>query len=207
MRLITQLKLLIFMLVLATFTQGCITSSLWGRIDHSPGNRYLATAPQTNDILVFYTDQIYYRDHNVDRYFWQFQPRAYWLFASTNAPRHRLPEFVDVTNTSDLVKVPIIYLTKSKSTNVPQALHCFSSVIVTNAPPKQGYYALVNNNYRGAPYQLWRDGKKIGKFKSPPSYWEWGQPTFWRVALTPLTGATDLAMLAAWAYVMNGGHR
>ena len=207
MKLIAQLKIFVAMLVLVALTQGCTTVSLWDCKNHHPEKIYLATTPQTNNILVFYTDHISYCVPPGDRAPYQFQPLAYWLFQSTNAPRQRLPEFVDVTNTSDLVKVPVVYLRKSSCTNAPLWLSNFSGVTVTNIPPEHGYYVLAKNQFFGAPYQLWHDGQRIGNFNLPPSYLEWGKPTFWRVTLTPLAGATDLAMMAALAYVEGGGRR
>ena len=187
------------------------TRFVGGVKNHSPEKIYLATTPQTNNILVFYTDHISYFVPPGDRNPQQFQPLAYWLFQPTNAPSQRLPEFADVSNPSDLVKVPVVYLRKSNSTNAPlwfaPLLFQRHRAQFFNSPPEHGYYVLAKNQFFGAPYQLWHDGQRIENFNLPPSYLEWGKPTFWRVTLTPLAGATDLAMMAALAYVEGGGRR
>ncbi len=204
MKLIAQFRIVIVMLALTAITQGCMTDALWDCKHHEPEKIYLATTPQTNHILVFYTD--YIKSLSLKAKPEQHQQLAYWLLQPTNTPKQLLPEFVDVTNTSDLVKVPVVYLRKSNSTNAPLWLHRFSSIAVTNSPPEHGYYVLAKSQFFGAPYQLWHDGQRIGNFNFPSGYQEWGKPTFLRVALTPLTAATDVVIVASIVTLFGASH-
>jgi hypothetical protein len=159
------MKLLGEILLLALLSSGCTsaTSALWGRKTHHPAvivdgtNLNLAFAPQTNDILVRYEEQVNKSTNS--------QARAYWLFASTNAPIRTTRQFVQEISFGDLIQIPIVRSKKDFKTESPSGYRAISV-------PGQ------------ISFQLWKDDKKIGRYKLP-CYSEWEPATAWRVALTP----------------------
>jgi len=113
-----------------TMFAGCATPALWDLKVHSPASApTLKLSPQTEDVLVHYDEKCSgslststpsqttstalpgaVAATGRKKRTRQSQPRAYWLFASTNMVRHHSPEFVVVTNSTDWVSVPVVPL-------------------------------------------------------------------------------------------------
>jgi len=118
------------MLAAVMLSTGCATRALWDAKVYRPVSvPNLMLSPQTNDVLVRYNEKCFAvlnnskplqagGQHPADQIAaaprtnetHQLQPRAYWLFASTNRAKYLPPEFVDPTNSSDWVSVPVAKL-------------------------------------------------------------------------------------------------
>ncbi len=207
--------------VLTLLTAGCATPALWGRKNYSPKDVSLMVSPQAGDVLVRYNEEMFTNSFHPSRITHQFQPRAYWLFAHANAAKGYPPEFVDVTISSNWTSIPFVTVVKKvrtpavsgpssstrQSTNESMNHPFLSTTLVTNAVPEHGYYAVI----KGAKFEVWRDGEKMGTFKLPPRHSEWGPATFWRVTLTPGAVIADTVVVVVVAvavtvgYVSHGG--
>jgi hypothetical protein len=205
--------------MLMLFTAGCATPALWGRKDYFPKDVTLMVSPQAGDILVRYNEDISTNSFHRSPVTHEFQPRAYWLMAHTNAAKGFPPEFVDVTISNDWTSIPFVTVVKKlktstvscpckQSTNESINHSFLSTTLVTNALPEHGYYAIA----KGSKFEVWRDGEKTGTFKFPASHSEWESATFWRVTLTPGAVIADTvvvvvvgAVIVAVLYVSHGG--
>jgi hypothetical protein len=200
------------MVTAVVFIAGCSTPALWGIKSSSPNDIRLTVAPQSQDVLVLYNEDIFTNRFNPSHEVHRFEPRVYWLSSWTNATHHRMPEFIDATSSTNWTYIPFVLLTKKwhamyipppsatngQSTNGSIQHLMVSPVLVTNALPGSGYYAIGT----GGGFKLWGDGKQIGEFKYPPSHSEWGRPTFARVALTPFAVIADTVVFTPIIVVM-----
>jgi hypothetical protein len=121
---IVRFKRVIAIVATAMLATGCATPALWNVTEYQPVSALsLAVSPQSEDILVRYDERCLTSSET-----WQsneeapahsssparkkgqltkVQARAYWLFASTNTAKHRAPDFVNLTNSDDLIFIPI----------------------------------------------------------------------------------------------------
>ncbi len=172
-------------------------------------------SPQPGDILVRYNEEISTNSFRTSHITHEFQPRAYWLFAHTNAAKGYPPEFVDVTISNGWTSIPFVTVVKKAMTPTASCSsgstrrcanesisHPFlATTLVTNTLPEHGYYAVA----KGSKFEVWRDGEKMGRFKFPPSHSEWGPPTFWRVTLTPVAVTADTVGVVVVVGVVGAG--
>jgi hypothetical protein len=159
------------LLILALLGSGCATSSLWEPQTYHPSDQpelKLAVHEKTRDLLVQYQEQ----RAEVNK----FQPRAYWLLASTNSLAQRgKPVFVNPKNCTSLVPVPLLTETPS-----------------TNAPPVAGYIAVPTPAEQG--FDLYLDGCLVGRYYLP-IYTASPKATPWRVAATPFAALGDTTIV------------
>lgn len=162
-------------------TTGLTTSLVWRKNLYHPAanpNLSLASFPQEQDVLVHYEECFAKSD--------QTRPRAYWLLTyeswKTGSEAAPVPEFVNPENYPGLKPVPLVDSDLKLLTN--------------------GYCAIVRPGNRQ--FSLWRNGAKMGEY-SLPVYSNAPPVTAGRIALTPVTVATDAAIVAAILMCIGAG--
>jgi len=159
---------------------GLTTALVWEIGQYHPARiprLQLSTAPGTNDVLVQY-DECFASSKTL-------RPRAYWLYPyvyrDSNPVERPKPKFVNPETIPNLTPIKLL---------------C-SSVVATNG----GYSARQLSNERA--FELWHDGAPVGQFELP--VYSNAPPVTWgRVALTPVTVATDAAILTVLAAGRGG---
>jgi hypothetical protein len=155
----------------ALLTNGCATSTLWEPQSCHPAEQpalKLSVHEQTRDLLVEYKEQGAEQK--------RFQPRAYWLFSSTNSiALQGKPVFVNPKALSGLVPVPLL-----------------DEAPGTNALPRAGYVAVPTAAQQG--FDLYLDGCPLGRFYLP-IYLAEPKATPWRVVATPFAALGDTAIV------------
>ena len=162
-------------------TSGLTTSLVWRKNLYHPAatpRLCLMTSPQRDDVLVEY-DECFAKSDDV-------RPRAYWLLAhagSINNPADPpKPKFVNPADCENLAPVPSV---------------CSESDVATNGfcyKEESGLHSFV----------LWHDGKMMGTC-TLPIYSNAPPVTVGRVALTPVTVATDAAIITLILFCYGGG--
>jgi hypothetical protein len=159
------------MLVLALFSAGCASGSLWEEQAWRPSDApdlALAVNSSTQDLLVQYNERIEDTKHS--------RRRAYWLFASTNIDGSvGTPVFVKPELRAGLTPIPVL--------EEPPA---------TNVPPVRGYLAVTTPAEQG--FDLYWDGGFLGRYYLP-TYLESPRPTVWRVVATPFAALGDVSVV------------
>lgn len=137
----------------------------------------LLTSPQKDDVLVEY-DECFAGSEEL-------RPRAYWLLAyaaGINKPADPpKPKFVNLADYDNLAPVPRVCLESEVATNG----YCFKE--------EPGLTSFV----------LWHDGVMMGTC-SLPVYSNAPPVAVWRVMLTPVTVATDAAIIAGLCLGASG---
>ena len=162
-------------------TTGLTTSLVWRKNLYHPAATpriCLMTSPQKEDVLVEY-DECFAGSEEV-------RPRAYWLLAYAariNQPADPpTPKFVNPADYANLAPVPRV---------------CSESNVATN-----GYCFKEETGLRS--FVLWHDGAMMGTC-SLPIYSNAPPVTVGRVALTPVTVATDAAIITLILFCYGGG--
>jgi hypothetical protein len=159
------------LLVAAIMASGCATSKLWEEQSYHPAdhpNLNLALDPKSREVLVEYQEQ---REEAK-----KYQPRAYWLFASTNSIAARgKPVFVNPKDYAGLTPIPLL-----------------NEATATNAPALAGYVAVATPAQQG--FDLWLDGAPLGRYYLP-IYFAKPRATVWRVAVTPFAALGDTTVV------------
>lgn len=152
-------------------TSGLTTSMVWRINQYHPAEisrLNLATVPQKSDVLVQY-DECFAKSKTV-------RPRAFWLLEyaakDTNCWHRPKPDFVNLAEFTNLCVVPLIQS---------------QTKVLTN-----GYCALPATNQQS--FVMWHDGVAMRNF-SLPVYSNAPPVTWGRVMLTPVTAATDTAIV------------
>jgi hypothetical protein len=166
---------------------GLTTSLVWRIHEYHPAatpRLQLATVPGTNDVLVRY-DECFAKSTNS-------RPRAYWLFAyavhDTNRLNRPKPNFVPPESFTNACPIP--------------------QLATENAVPAQSDWVMVRSfptvPTQAGVFKLWRNGTYAGQYELP--VYSGAPPVTWgRVLLTPVTVATDAAIVAA-ACMAAGGY-
>lgn len=157
-------------LVLALFSAGCASSSIWEKQAWRPSDYpdlRLDVNSTNNDLLVQYTEQIEDTKHT--------RHRAYWLWASTNnIAENGQPIFVKPpANGRGLSPLPVFE-------KKPASL------------PPHGYLAVATHMEQG--FDLWWDGQFLGRFYLPV-YTETPKATGWRIVATPFAAMGDATVI------------
>ena len=152
---------------------GLTTSLVWRIGVYHPAQvprLKLATRPGINDVLVQY-DECFAGSGAV-------RPRAYWLLEyaakDTNTARRPKAEFISCASDTNLCFIPRVQISEPIATN--------------------GFCARLSTNEIS--FTLWRDSTELGEYKLP--VYSNAPPVTWgRVLLTPVTVATDAAIVTA----------
>jgi len=196
------MKCLLILSALLTLTAGC-TSALWARKDYSAKDVKLLLEPGTGQVLVTYKEECFTNSFNMWSEKRDIQQRSYWLYSWTNAPKHSMPGFAQVTNSADWATIPCLVLNGKRPTSAFATNRVFFPVLVTNVAPEHGYYVIPAYTS----FELWKDRQKVGAFKLPQRPSEWGAVTFPRVVLTPITATADAIVIPiAGVLIVTQGH-
>jgi hypothetical protein len=179
----TALRLLFCagLLILASGCKsGLVTAQVW-KVDcyHSASEPHvlLSIMPGRSDVLVQY-DEVFGK-------FSEVTPRAYWLqpYKQRQSNAAGRPDFIPPETCTNLESVPLGNL--------------------NSAVPTHGYHGALHEN--SASFSLWCDGRLEGVYSLP--HYDAAPPvTWWRVSLTPVTVATDAAIVTTWVVINGMGH-
>jgi hypothetical protein len=173
---ITRTSVLLVALITVT---SCATPALWAKRTYQPAEYprlALGVSPGGTNVLVCYDERCgkSLKSHR----------RAYWLFTYTaTMNKHPKPKFTDPSVCLHLNPIAVFNPEQMNSL-------CFA-----------GYCVAAGPNSRT--FRLWRDGHEAGTF-TLPVYSATAPATFWRVALTPVAVATDVAIISAALYGSGG---
>jgi len=100
--------------------------------------------------------------------------KAYWLFEYDAQTKHPKPHFTRPETLHRMTPIPV------------------RDISETNSVPASGYAGFTEGGSNR--FRLWRDGQPLGGYNLPVYN---GAPpaSFWRVGLTPLAVATDVAIV------------